>query len=226
MTALVGLKTRLRMARLALVIPPDQADASAADFAAHGADLLILSRGGRSVDEAAEVLDVARRRLFGLQTIVATDSADVGEACNADVVFYRRPGWRPFGIRRPHDFSLLGRSIDGPEDADKIDGDPFTFGFVGPAVVNGRVSDEVAEMARQYPPMSLPAAPVWFAAGGIEMGNIAEVLAAGARRAVVSTAVFRAADPFAATQELADALKAAWLVEPGAEHYGDDAYHA
>ena len=91
MTALVGLKTRLRMARLALVVPPDHAEPEAADFAAHGADLLLFTRGERSVEEAAHVIDVARRRLFGLQTIVATDSNDVGEACQADVVYWRRP---------------------------------------------------------------------------------------------------------------------------------------
>lgn len=226
MTALVGLKTRLRLARLALVVPPDRSDPEAADFAAHGVDLLILTRGDRSVEEAAAVVDVARRRLFGLQTIVATDSPDVGEASRADVVFYRRPGWRPFGFRRPHEFSLLGRSIDGADEAGKVDGDPFNFAFVGPAVRDGRVSDEVAEMARQYPPMALPATPVWFAAGGIEPDNLGEVLVAGARRVAVSTAVFRAADPFAVTQELSAALRAAWHAEPGAEDYGKDAFNA
>lgn len=226
MTALVGLKTRLRLARLALVIPPHAAGPEAADFAAHGADLLIFTRGDRSVEEAVEVIDVARKRLFGLQTIVATDSADVGQAAKADAVFYRRPGWRPFGFRKPHEFALLGRSIDGPEDADKLDGDPFTFGFVGPAIEDGLVGAGVAEMARQYPPMALPAHPVWFAAGGISPDTVEAVIAAGARRAAVSSAVFDSADPFATTRLLADALKGAWITEPGAEAYGEDAFRA
>ena len=226
MTALVGLKTRLRMARLALVVPPDHAEPEAADFAAHGADLLLFTRGERSVEEAANVIDVARRRLFGLQTIVATDSNDVGEACQADVVYYRRPGWRPFGFRRPHEFALLGRSIDGADQADAVDGDPFSFAFVGPAVDDGRVTDALEEMARRYPPMSLPAGPVWFAAGGVEPGNVSSVTAAGARRVAVSTAVFRASDPFAVTEELAAALRAAWVSDPSAEAYGNDAFTA
>ncbi len=226
MTALVGLKTRLRLARLAVVIPPDKAEPEAADFAAHGADLLLFTRGERSVEEAAEVIDVARRRLFGLQTIVATDSADVGEASKADVVYYRRPGWRPFGFRRPHEYSLLGRSIDGADQGDAVDGDPFNFAFVGPAVDDDRVTDALEEMARRYPPMALPAGPVWFAAGGIDPGNVAAVIEAGARRVTVSSSVFRSDEPFAVTQALADALKAAWVAEPGAEAYGQDAFTA
>jgi thiamine monophosphate synthase len=226
MTALVGLNTRLRLARLAIVVPPDRAEPEAADYAAHGADLLLFTRGDRSVEEAAQVIDVARRRLFGLQTIVATDSVDVGEACKADVVYYRRPGWRPFGFRRPHEFSLLGRSIDGADQADAVDGDPFSFAFVGPAVVDGVVTDMLEEMARRYPPMGLPAGPVWFAAGGVEPGNIGSVIEAGARRVAVSTSVFRSSDPFAATAELAAALRAAWVSDPGAEAYGNDAFTA
>lgn len=226
MTALVGLKTRLRLARLAVVIPPDHADPEAADFAAHGADLLLFTRGARSVEEAANVIDVARRRLFGLQTIVATDSADVGDASKADVVYYRRPRWRPFGHRRPHEYSLLGRSIDGADQADAVEGDRFDFAFVGPAVEDGRATDALKEMARRYPPLTLPAGPVWFAAGGIDPGNVAAVIAAGARRVTVSSSVFRSQEPFAVTQALAEALKVAWVAEPGAEAYGQDAFRA
>lgn len=226
MAALVGLRTRLRLARLAVVIPADEAEPRAADFAAHGADLLVFTRGDRTVEEAAEVIGVARKRLFGLQTIVATDSCDVGQAAKADAVFYRRPGWRPFGFRRPHEFALLGRSLDGPDHADRLDGEPFSFGFVGPAVQDGEVGRGVVDMAHRYPPMALPAHPVWFAAGGITPETIGAVLAAGARRVVVSSAIFASDDPFATTQLLADALKVAWIAEPGADLYGRDAFSA
>ena len=63
-------------------------------------------------------------------------------------------------------------------------------------------------------------------AGGVEPGNVSSVIAAGARRVAVSTAVFRAADPFAVSEELAAALRAAWVSDPGAEAYGNDAFTA
>jgi thiamine-phosphate pyrophosphorylase len=46
----------------------------------------------------------------------------------------------------------------------------------------------------------------WFAIGGIDAGNVGEVVAAGARRAVVVRAIRDAADPEAAARELRAAL--------------------
>lgn len=49
----------------------------------------------------------------------------------------------------------------------------------------------------------------WFAIGGIDAANIGEVLAAGARRAVVVRAIRDATDPAAATRGLRDAIERA-----------------
>ena len=48
----------------------------------------------------------------------------------------------------------------------------------------------------------------WFAIGGISLGNLDEVLGAGARRVVVVRAITGAADPAAATAQLAARLHA------------------
>jgi thiamine-phosphate pyrophosphorylase len=47
----------------------------------------------------------------------------------------------------------------------------------------------------------------WFAIGGIARENVAEVVAAGARRIVVVRAIRNAADPEAAAAELRAALE-------------------
>ena len=224
MTALVGLTTRLRLARLAIVVPPERSGPEAADFAAHGADMLIFTRGDRTVEEAAEAISVARKRLFGLQTIVATDDADVAAECKADVLYMVRPGWRPFGYKRPHEHAKIGRSIDHAEDGDKIDGDPFDFGFLGPAVVDGAAGPEIVEMAERHPATALPAGPLWFAAGGINPDNVGAVIDAGARRVVVSTAIFSGVDPFETTRAIADQLNEAWKADPNAQAYAEDAF--
>jgi thiamine-phosphate pyrophosphorylase len=49
----------------------------------------------------------------------------------------------------------------------------------------------------------------WFGIGGISLSNLDQVLAAGARRVVVVRAITEAADPVAATAELAARLRAA-----------------
>lgn len=224
MTALVPLTTRLSMARVALVVPPERCGPEVADLAAHGADLLILSKGGRSVEAATDSIEQARRRLFGLPTLVAADDVEVAARSAADVVFLKRPGWRPFGYHRPHPYSLFGRSIDEVGEAGRIDGDPFSFGFLGPAVVDGAVQPRVARMAAEHPPFALPAGPVWFAAGGISSATVGAVLEAGARRVSVSTAVFGAADPHAQTRAIADAVRAAWEADAPSRAYSSAAF--
>jgi thiamine-phosphate pyrophosphorylase len=47
----------------------------------------------------------------------------------------------------------------------------------------------------------------WFAIGGIDAGNLEEVLAAGARRVVVVRALTEAGDPHAAAAELSGMLR-------------------
>jgi thiamine-phosphate pyrophosphorylase len=54
----------------------------------------------------------------------------------------------------------------------------------------------------------------WFAIGGIDLGNVREVIAAGATRAVVVRAIRDADDPPAAAAALREALEEA---EVGAE---------
>ena len=57
-----------------------------------------------------------------------------------------------------------------------------------------------------------------------EPTTVADVLAAGARRVTVSTAVFGAADPLAVTRSLADAVAAAWEADGGSAAYRLDAF--
>jgi thiamine-phosphate pyrophosphorylase len=49
----------------------------------------------------------------------------------------------------------------------------------------------------------------WFAIGGIDLANLDDVLGAGARRVVVVRVITEAADPAAATAQLARRLAAA-----------------
>jgi thiamine-phosphate pyrophosphorylase len=53
---------------------------------------------------------------------------------------------------------------------------------------------------------SLGSTKPWFAIGGIDLGNVDQVVAAGARRIVVVRAITEASDPTAAAQSLLQAL--------------------
>ncbi|MBC3841999.1 thiamine phosphate synthase [Streptacidiphilus sp. 4-A2] len=67
----------------------------------------------------------------------------------------------------------------------------------------GRTAERTAERAAERTAGTDPAAArPWFAIGGIDQGNLEQVLDAGARRIVVVRALTAAADPHAAAAEL------------------------
>ena len=224
MTALVSLESRLRVSKVAVVLPPHTTGAEAIEFATHGADLLVFSLGDRDHEDVAKEVRIARNGLFGRATLVAVDRLDLALEVGADLVFLKRPGWRPFGYPRPHRYTIFGRSISGPDEAGSLAGDPFQFAFVGTAIGSGKVSNIISEMALRYRPLGLPAAPVWFAAGGISSGTIEDVLAAGARRVAVSNAIFEASDPLQETARLAEAVAAAWDNDADTRAYVADSF--
>lgn len=202
MTALLSLETRLRLARLALVVPPGR-EAMIPGLAASGANMVVLSRGQRSTRDAACVFQKIRREMAGMKTLLAVDSLDAGRQAGADLVYLRNPGSRE--VPAPHPHALLGRFAT-PDDLAAPG--PFSFSFVGPA------GDAVRRAAAGHPPWSA-ASPVWFAAGGVGPGNIGAVLASGARRVAASASVFDAMDPEAACRALAAPLALAWRCEEG-----------
>lgn len=67
---------------------------------------------------------------------------------------------------------------------------------------------DLLDLATRLAPPDDPGARPWFAIGGIDLDNIDEVLARGARRVVVVRAITEAADPAAATAALAARLRA------------------
>ena len=66
---------------------------------------------------------------------------------------------------------------------------------------------DLLDVATRLAPPGDPAAKPWFAIGGIDLDNLDEVLARGARRVVVVRAITEANDPAAATAALAQRLR-------------------
>ncbi|WP_308169589.1 thiamine phosphate synthase [Acrocarpospora catenulata] len=96
---------------------------------------------------------------------------------------------------------LIGRSTHATTEADAADTEPgvdyFCCGPVWPTPTKpGRPAPGLA-LLRHAAGLSRP----WFAIGGIDLGNLAEVLATGARRVVVVRAITEAEDPAAAAAE-------------------------
>jgi thiamine-phosphate pyrophosphorylase len=142
---------------------------------------------------------------------VLNDRPDLVDACDADGVHVGQDDATPAAARAavgPE--RIVGRSTHAPAQADAARWDAdVDYMAVGPVHATptkpGRPAagldyvEWAARHVRERP---------WFAIGGLDAGNLGEVVARGARRIVVVRAITEAADPEAAARDLRAALEA------------------
>lgn len=183
-----------------------------------GVDIVQLrEKGMEASDEiaCAEVFADVARRHGALWSV--NDRADVALATGADVLHLGQDdlpvGWARTILGTD---PLIGRSTHDESQVDSAaqEGgvDYFCVGPTWPTPTKpGRPApglDLIRHAAHVAPP-SHPAARPWFAIGGIDLARIGEVVAAGARRAVVVRAITEADDPEAAARALRTVLATA-----------------
>lgn len=180
---------------------------------AGGVDIVQLRDKGMEAGEELEHLAVfaeACRRHGAL--LAVNDRADVAHASASDVLHLGQ-GDLPVPAARAllGDDVLIGRSTHAPAEADAAMTEPgvdyFCTGPCWPTPTKPGRSAAGLDLVR-HTAAAGPARP-WFAIGGIDEGNLDEVLAAGARRAVVVRAITDSDDPGAAAASLAKRLREA-----------------
>ncbi|MGW7195760.1 thiamine phosphate synthase [Streptomyces chryseus] len=177
-----------------------------------GVDIVQLRDKGMEAAEELEHLrlfDDACRRHGKL--LAVNDRADVAHAIGADVLHLGQ-GDLPVPAARAvlGDTVLVGRSTHAESEVDAAAAEPgvdyFCTGPCWPTPTKpGRYAPGLGLVRytaglRQDRP--------WFAIGGIDAGNLDEVLDAGARRVVVVRAITEADDPAAAAAALAKRVRA------------------
>ncbi|WP_030256592.1 thiamine phosphate synthase [Streptomyces violens] len=177
-----------------------------------GVDIVQLRDKGMEAGEELAHLEVfadACRRHGKL--LAVNDRADVAHAIGSDVLHLGQ-GDLPVPAARAilGDDVLIGRSTHAEAEVDAALAEPgvdyFCTGPCWPTPTKpGRLAPGL-DLVR-YAAAQRPERP-WFAIGGIDAGNLDEVLAAGARRVVVVRALTEAADPGAAAAELAKRIRA------------------
>ncbi|GHF31931.1 MULTISPECIES: thiamine phosphate synthase [Streptomyces] len=174
---------------------------------AAGVDIVQLRDKGMEAGEELEHLavfaDAARRHG---RLLAVNDRADVAHASRSDVLHLGQ-GDLPVPAARAilGEDVLIGRSTHAEAEVDAAVAEPgvdyFCTGPCWPTPTKpGRYAPGLSLV--RYAASLAPARP-WFAIGGIDAGNLDEVLDAGARRVVVVRAVTEADDPGAAAAELA-----------------------
>lgn len=168
-----------------------------------GVDLVQLREKSLSNGELLRVLGEARAatRRLGVPLVV-NDRPDLAVLVGADYVHIGQGDLPVHAVRR---FGLpVGLSTHSRAELERAEAD---YVGVGPVFATptkeGRapVGLELVRFAAVHAP-----AP-WFAIGGIDRTNVADVVAAGARRIAVVRAIGDADDPEAAARELRDALR-------------------
>ena len=207
-------RERLRRARLYFVtdVRPGLEELLAAALAG-GVDMVQLRDKSASDDELVRAAAVFRRlcdehdALFWLN-----DRPDLAAACGADGVHVGQDDMPAAEARRvAGEDVLVGLSTHSPSQLDAAlasgDADQLSVGPVwATPTKEGRPAaglDYVryaASVAGERP---------WFAIGGIDPGNVRDVIAAGASRVVVVRAIRDADDPHAAAAALREALEEA-----------------
>ncbi|WP_354639699.1 thiamine phosphate synthase [Kitasatospora camelliae] len=179
---------------------------------ANGVDVVQLRDKGLEARQELEYLEVfadaARRhgRLFSVN-----DRADVAHAARPQVLHLGQDDL-PVPAARAilGDGVVIGRSCHAESEVDAAIAEPGVDYFC-----TGPVWPTPTKPGRHAPGLGLvsyAAAAVtdrpWFAIGGIDLGNLDQVLDAGARRVVVVRAITAADDPGAAAAELARRIRA------------------
>ena len=205
-------RDRLAAARLYVISADDDPDRQAAVLCSAidgGAGIVQLrnkaAAAGRLLDCARAVAAHARAHSA---VFVVNDVPELVEASGADGVHIGQDDGRVDQVRaRLPRGALVGRSTHSLEQARQAMEDGADYIGVGPIHATptkpGRPAVGLALVRAVAPVVAIP----WFAIGGLDTDNLAEVLAAGATRVAVVRAVARAADPRAAAACLVARLR-------------------
>ncbi|MCW3035114.1 MAG: thiE, partial [Actinobacteria bacterium] len=220
------LNERLLAARLYLVTPGEPPAGPLDEFLPRvleaGVDIVQLRDKHLEARPLLEFAAVVRRRTleFGALFLV-NDRVDLAIAAEADGVHVGQQDLSPAEARRqmgPQ--ALIGLSTHAPGEildaasSSSSASSEADYIAVGPVYATptkpGRpaVGPDLLRFAAER------AAQPFFAIGGVDAGNLAEVLAAGARRIAVVRALTEAADPGAAARWLSQALRTTPLPHP------------
>ena len=224
-TALMGIATRLKLARLIHILPdePESAGRLARASYAGGADAVMLDEDLADViadDTAAVGLDAITEAARPTQGLSAYFGRPVrAAALSPDLFVLADDEADPARTRRiVGEWTLIGRRCNSTAETEAALAHPdVDFLLVGPVLP---LILDAAERAPQEDPRSKP----WFAVGGITLESLDAVLRGGAKRVAVGGAITRASDPEAAARELKDRLRAAWSDDPRMEGVIDAAF--
>jgi thiamine-phosphate pyrophosphorylase len=214
---MTGIRDRLAQARLYLCVDARERQGDLAEFLdavlGAGVDVVQLRQKGLEAAQELAFLDVFREQATKHGALFAVnDRADLAYAAGADILHLGQDDLPVTVARRiigPD--PIIGRSSHAEPEAaaaaDEPGVDYFCTGPVWPTPTKPGRPAPGLPLVRYA--AALATTRPWYAIGGIDLGHLDEVLAAGARRVVVVRALTDAPDPAAAAAEFARRLAVA-----------------
>jgi thiamine-phosphate pyrophosphorylase len=214
---MTDIRARLAQARLYLCVDTRERQGDLPEFLdavlGAGVDVVQLRQKGLEAAQELAFLEVFRDRAARHGALFAVnDRADLAYAAGADILHLGQDDL-PVPVARAiiGPDPIIGRSSHAEPETAAAAAQPgvdyFCTGPVWPTPTKpGRHAPGLGLV--EYAARQATDRP-WFAIGGIDLGNLDEVLAAGARRVVVVRAITAAEDPGAAAAELARRVRAA-----------------
>jgi thiamine-phosphate pyrophosphorylase len=198
-------RDRLARARLYLVCDRRPAEFLRAALAG-GVDLLQLRDKTATDDDLRAAAETFRRCCDEAGALfLLNDRPDLAVASGADGVHLGQDDMEPARAREiVGDGLIVGRSTHSAAQVDAATGVDYIA--VGPVHATPTKPGRPAVGLEPIRHAAARARVPWFAIGGLDAGNVDEVIEAGARRIVVVRAITEAADPRAAAAALRGAL--------------------
>ena len=166
-----------------------------------GADLIQLRAKNSSLEEvrrmARAILPIARRANVGL---VINDHLSIAREVGAEFCHLGQEDFFDAGhrhvseIRNPKSEIRIGLSTHSPEQAQRALAAGADYLAIGPVYLTGTKPTAKAVSLDYVRWAAANVTGSWFAIGGINLQNLDEVLAAGARRICVVSAILNAPD--------------------------------
>jgi thiamine-phosphate pyrophosphorylase len=203
------MQERLETARLYFVVEADASDALLHAALAGGCDLLQLRDHDASDDELLAAGERFRDACDAHGALfVMNDRPELALQCGADGVHVGQDDLPVDAVRRlmgPE--TVIGLSTHSPEQFDAGLASQADYLSAGPVWETPTKAGRPAAGLDLVRHAAAVATKPFFAIGGIDESNIAEVVAAGASRAVVVRAIRDAADPRAVAAALRSQLE-------------------
>ena len=214
---MTGIRDRLAEARLYLCVDARERQGDLPEFLdavlGAGVDVVQLRQKGLEASQELALLDVFRDKTAKHGALFAVnDRADLAYAAGADILHLGQDDL-PVAVARRiiGPGPVIGRSSHAEPEAATAAAEPgvdyFCTGPVWPTPTKPGRPAPGLPLVRYA--AALDAARPWFAIGGITLGNLDQVLAAGARRVVVVRALTDAPDPAATAAEFTRRLRPA-----------------